>query len=123
RSEVNTMIVHGTGTRGLVAALLPKAKVARTSRARYRQLSLGLDEIDESAAWLLWAVITRALPSTDDVAAALRQQRLSGTPALIRHLRRERRMPGAWLRHAVRVVTPTLLVDVHETATLNIRTG
>lgn len=117
------MIDYGTGSTGLVAALLPGTRPARTARGRYRQLADGLTEISRPTAWLLHTVITRVMPNDDDVTEAVRYHKLHGSSALLRKLLSHRNHPGAWLRRPVRVIKPTLLLDIHETGTAKVQTG
>ncbi len=117
------MTAIGTGSRGLLRALLPDVRPAATGRARRRQLERGIPVPTHQQVWLILSVLSRSLPDSAQVEAGRRLARHQGMRALLAQVSRERRRPGAWLRPAVTILDSPVLLDIQESATTKLGTG
>ena len=115
-------VVLGTGTRGLVRALLPGTIPAATSAGRIAQLK-SLERAGGREAWLLLTVLGAGLPTSQEVEAAVRLVRHDGVAVLVRKLARERLHPKRWLSPRIDIVEAPVLLDVHDSASSRLMTG
>ena len=113
----------GTGTRGLVRALAPHLEPASTERGRIRQLVEHVTEPGTREIWLLFAVLSRTLPTGPEVDTALRLVRHSGLEHFIRELGVIRRKPAQWFVPAIEIISEPVLLDVHDSASSRLMTG
>jgi len=112
----------GTGTRGLVRALLPSVAPAATSAGRIAQLKK-LDAVGGREAWLLLAVLGQALPTSQEVESAVRSVRHDGVAPLVSALAAQRLHPRRWFTPRIEVVADPVLLDVHDSASSRLMTG
>ena len=115
-------VVLGTGTRGLVRALLPGTIPAATSAGRIAQLK-SLERAGGREVWLLLTVLGAGLPTSQEVEAAVRLVRHDGVAVLVRKLARERLHPKRWLSPRIDIVEAPVLLDVHDSASSRLMTG
>lgn len=88
--------------------------------------NLALTPFDARRAWLALAVLTAALPASEDVLDAVRTAEADGLPALLRPLVRSDLLTRLFDTHTppqVEVVRDAVLVDVDHTAKVSFATG
>ncbi|MCL2463645.1 MAG: glycosyltransferase [Micrococcales bacterium] len=106
-----------------VAATLgqPIPPPATSRAALQRRIALVIDPCDPGQIWLTLAALSAVLPDDSMVSTLTQQTRSSGTPALLDAL--DTLTTRKDLTHRIRIVTDTVLVDVHHTAQHDIATG
>jgi len=113
----------GTGTRGLVRALAPQLTPASTEAGRIRQLIDNVTTPGSREIWLLFAVLSRTLPTGPDVDNALRSVRHDGLAPFVRELLAVRRKPAQWFVPEIEIIAEPVLLDVHDSASSRLMTG
>ncbi len=112
--------------RTVLAALERDVPADVPTRGLLEAVERALAVPDSSTVWLLVAVLGGQLPDRAAVVSALRLARLDGALAVVdRHLPRTRlgRLTARGGLPPVRVVTGTVLVDLHHTADTTLATG
>lgn len=112
----------GTGTRGLVRALLPGVAPAGSRAGRIAQLS-SLTGAGGREVWLLLTVLGAGLPTSQEVETAVRLVRHDGIASLLSRLVRESRHPKRWFGPRIDIVESPVLLDVHDSASSRLMTG
>ena len=113
----------GTGTIGLVRALLPDVTPARSEKERLTQLVAGVARPTAQESWLVLAVLGRRLPLAAEVDAFRRTAAADGMHVAVAGVVRSCRSPLRWRDREVRVITDTVVLDVHDSALTTLLTG
>ena len=113
----------GSGSRGLVRALLPEATVPQTDRERRQLLIRELTNPTPQQIWLVLSVLGRRLPVPSEVERLHRVARHEGIAEVFAAIDAERRHPARLADAPVDIIEGAVLVDVHDSATTRLATG